>query len=141
MANQSGKNASIKYTPIGGGSPQNIVDCSQWTMDRSVNVFPYASCSTGGKTARITGTKDARGTLTGFVDDSEHISDFIQEGDEVVLYLYSNTTDYWLVPAFITSVSEGANIETGDLLRWNANWESTVLDDGTSYTWNGDSGS
>ncbi len=123
MANQSGKDASIKYDS-GGGTFVNIVDCSQWTMDRSVNVFPYASCSTSGATARVTGTKDARGTLTGFVDDTTHISTFIEEGDEVVLQLFLNATSYWSVPAVITSVSEGANIETGDLVRWNANWEA-----------------
>ena len=130
MANQSGREASIQMD-TGGGTFENIIDCSRWTMTRKVKVYPYASCSTNGNTARITGTRDATGTLEGYTDDALHISTFIQEGDAVALRLYLNAVNFWDVPAVITEVSEEANVEEGSILKWTASWEA----DGT-YTYN-----
>lgn len=123
MAVFSGKNGSIKYDS-GGGTYANILDCTGWSFERSIEVKSYASCSTSGFTAKVTGMKSGSGELRGYMDGTNHISTYIDEGDELTVRLFLNATKYHSVPMVITSVSEEVNIEDGDLVAWTANFEN-----------------
>lgn len=118
----SGKSGSIRYDV--GGVATTVIDCTGWTMDRTVELQEYAACSTNGNYANIPGNVRATGNLTGYTDDTAHISSFFDVGDEILLYLYLNATRFHQVPAIIESVSEEVQVEQGSLVGWQATYKN-----------------
>ena len=138
MAIKTGTFASIQYDPTGTGTGtyENILDCSYWSMQRSANILSYAACSTGGAKKKESGVKDANGQIRGYMDATNHISSYIEAGDSVFLKLYTDATNFWGgqdalgaatgngFPAIIGTVSEEYDIDAGDLVQWQADYEA-----------------
>lgn len=101
-----------------GGS--TLVECTGWDFDRQVAEHVYASCSTSGYKKRIAGTKDGGGEVRGVLDPTDPIENYIEEGDLVTLLLYFTATQYHSVPAMIIKLSESADVEEGEIIRWTA---------------------
>lgn len=95
-----------------------LVECTGWELDRSVELFDYASCATAGAKKRVAGVKDASVTLRGVMDPDDRIEDYLDVGDAVTLKLFYTATKHHLVPVVVESINEGVDIEAGDINRW-----------------------
>ncbi len=106
------------------GFQSTVMDCTGWSMNRTADLKQYASCSTNGRYAYIPGIISAAGDLRGYTDDENHISEFFDAGDTVLLYLFLSATKFHQVPAVIENVQEDIQIEEAGIVGWTASYKS-----------------
>lgn len=124
MAVQSGTyaNCSLQTTDTATTSTA-VIECTGWTLDRTVVEGAYASNNTNGQRRRTTGTKDATGTITGVYDPSTPIEAVMGVGDRVFLQLHNSATLGHKLYARITGgPSYGQDIQEGGNATWTCNW-------------------
>ena len=114
----SGKDGDVK---IGTTS---INEIKKWSFNPKVNTQRYASNKTGGYKCTIPGTKEATGTLSGvYTATNSHIN-VIDVGTMVTLKLYITATLYFSVPAVITDYKLDVDLDNGEIVGWEASFES-----------------
>lgn len=111
--------ASGQYGKVMIGA-STVMECQSWRWSRTVADHAYASCATSGWKKRVAGTKDHSGSIAGKLDLASQLEDYFDEGDLVELNLYCSTTDYYIVPAMITSLDVEVDIDEGDIIGWSA---------------------
>lgn len=129
MAGVSGKYGKVvKWI---SAAEEAIVECTKWTMDRELEDHTYASCATGGKKVHVPGTEDITGTVEGVLDPTagpDRASGSgtlgIGTGTNVTLRLYLSTVKYHEIDVFFTKFSTEVDVESGDIIRWKADWVS-----------------
>ena len=114
MAVESGKDGLIK---IGSTA---IPDILGWTFDKTANGDQFGSSSGAGYAKAVVGTKRGSGTITAKWDASA--ASTIAEGVSATLLLYLNATEFYSVPAIITSFSLNVDIDTGNANSFTANF-------------------
>ena len=119
MAGLSGKSGDLR---VGTETPVQVCQITKWTMDPKVNISAFAHNCSGGFKVRVSGTKDATGTIEGKWDPDDPITDTLDVGTEVTLNLHYNTTQKWIVPAVIESLSLSVDMDSGEVDGWTANW-------------------
>lgn len=130
MPGVSGKYGSVvKFDGV--STSEAIVECTKWTMDRELEDHTYASCATGGKKVHVPGTEDITGTVEGVLDPTHGPDDptktghlGIGTGIPLTLRLFMTTVDYHEIDVFFTKFSTEVDVESGDIVRWKADWVS-----------------
>lgn len=117
---------SGQYGKIMIGS-SNLVECMGWTLNRSTQTHSYASCSTTGGDGRkykkrVTGPRDATGTIKGLQDPSDPIENYISDGSSATLKLYWTASKFYTVPAVIENLRVEVDIDTGAPVPWEADF-------------------
>ena len=134
MAVTSGTSANVSLKANDAAtSATAVINATGWTLDRTAVEGAYACNSTGGNRRRVSGTKDATGTISGVYDPATPIEAVMQVGDRVYLQLHLTSTIGSKLYARITAgPSYAGDIEEGQPSRWTYNWAQ----DDNSPTWN-----
>lgn len=115
-------NASLKATDTSTTSTA-VIECTGWTMSRPAVEGAYASNATNGNRRRVTGTKDATGTITGVYDPVTPVEGVAAVGDLVYLQLHNTATLGHKLWARITGGPDyGQDIQEGTPATWTLNW-------------------
>lgn len=115
-------NVALRTTDTATTSTK-IIECTGWTMERPAVEGAYASNNTNGYRRRVTGTKDATGTITAIYDPDSPIEAQMQVGDRVYLQLHNKST---LGHKFYARITGGPNygqdIQEGSVAAVTFNW-------------------
>ncbi len=119
MAVISGKDGKVM---IGAGA---VADITYWTLTTMALNPAYASSATGGYRKRVGGVKDGGGLIRGKLDLADAVTDDLNEGDTVTLLLYLNASKFYTVPAVIDRLRFEVDIDTGDVVSWEADFSTS----------------
>jgi hypothetical protein len=101
-----------------------IVEVTGFDVDRKPEVHTYAANTTDGFQAAVVGTKRASGTVRGKYDPLDPITDHMDDGDAVTLSKYLTASKSTSYPCKIDGLSFEVDIDTGDIVGWEATWTS-----------------
>ncbi len=116
MAIESGKDGKVLI----GATP--IADITRWEFNKEALTSRYASSSTGGFKKTVPGVKAGSGTIE-FKWDGAAASPIV-EGASATLKLYTNSSEFFSVPAVIRSFRLKVDIDTGEVNAGVAAFES-----------------
>lgn len=119
MATISGKDGKVRI------GTTTLADITRWTLRTSAALSAYASSATGGYKRRIAGVKDGGGTLAGKLDPGDPISDDFDEGAAVTLLLFVDADRYYTVPAVVESFRLEVDIDSGEVIGWQAEFSTS----------------
>jgi hypothetical protein len=120
MAGESGKNGKVLV-----GST-TVAEVTGWTLNRTSNNPSWGSSSVAGEKQRVAGVKDATGSFDFKYDPADRIHSAISEGDAVTLNLYTNATDYFVVPAVVDGITYTVDMNDGDITGGTCNFSQTA---------------
>ena len=116
MATFSGKDGKVN------DGTSDIADITRWTFTKTSNNPAYASSSSAGFRKRVAGVKDGSGAIEGkYQNDTAPILD---EGEEVTVKLYVDTTHFYSVPVIIDSFQLETDIDRGEVVGWSADFST-----------------
>lgn len=116
----SGKTGKAYYDS--GGGETEILDVTNWNLNKSSDNKPYASSTTDGHRKRVAGHKDKSGSFEFYVTDGDPGNIPIAEGDAVTLALDTDTGKRETGPAIIDDIEIPADIEGGDPVKITVNF-------------------
>ena len=118
MPTISGKDGHVK---IGAA---DVAEITAWSLNTTSNNPAYASSSTGGYKRRVSGVKDATGSIAFKLDPADPVTDDFDEGDHVTLLLYVDATRFYSVPAVIDAINLEVDIDSGDIIGGRAEFSA-----------------
>jgi|GEM_PF-4285922 len=110
-----GVNAVVKFTPLGGATPgEIIIKNSKWSLSRKANIKDAPNTTDG--MLRAQGIPDFEGSVEGFIDTTDPIDGDVTVGTIGTLKLYRDATKFYSMTVIIGDM----DIETGvdDLETW-----------------------
>lgn len=118
MAVISGKDGKVM---IGAAT---VADITYWSFTTAAQNPAYASSATAGHRKRLGGVKDGGGVIRGKLDLADAVTDDFNEGDAVTLLLHLNAAKFYTVPAVIDRLRFEVDIDTGDVVGWEAEFST-----------------
>lgn len=85
-----------------------------WRHSKSSNNKKYASSTSGGHELTTDGPFGGTVSFDLVLDHEDRIEERIGIGDVVTLWLYTDETNYWIVPCRIASMDDEVQIEAGE---------------------------
>ena len=124
MARYHGKKGLVYIAPSGTGAAVSIGALSEWTADFTVDTVEVSAFGDTNK-QYVVGLADAKGTLSGFFDDTiDGLFTACESYAAVRMYLYPSSdaiTKYWYGTAFTDfSVSTGVAAAVAVSGNWTA---------------------
>jgi hypothetical protein len=101
-----------------------LADITGWTL-RTVSHNPaYASSATAGHRKRVSGVKDATGSIAFKLNLADPITDDFAEGSAVTLLLHLDATRFYSVPAVIDALRLEVDIDRGEVIGGTAEFSA-----------------
>ena len=116
MANKSGTLGSVQ---VDGST---ILDVTKWSINKTCNITPFASNSSGGAKKRVAGSKDITGSCEGKYDPTMPIEDHLGEGDSVTITLVRDTGDTIGGAAVVDELTLDCDMDSGDPQSWTVSF-------------------
>jgi hypothetical protein len=120
-------NASVRTGSKGKVEADDVVIArlKQWSITDTVEQSAWGDSDSAGYTNRVSGRRDATGSMTGVFDNDDPVYDLFAPGDTVqlVLFEWDSPLSYWVFPCvLVTNYSVTYNMDTKEAVEWSADW-------------------
>jgi hypothetical protein len=118
MSMQTGDDGKVM---IGG---VELAEITAWSFETTARSVAYASSATAGYRKRLTGAKEGRGAIAFKLNLTDPLTNYLNEGSQVTLLLYIDSTRFYSVPAVIDSLEMTVDIDRGELIGGKAEFST-----------------